>query len=218
MVWFWKRKRDDSREVLEKELQSIHYNLQDSFTRIKQDIKIIKDWVSHLNDRDRDRIKDIQSMEQRLDGLNEAVSYSMLAREQESQQVQQRVGQPQQTAFITAEASTQVIQRNILDDLTDTQRSMFYRAGTLVNEAGQEWVSIKSLATDLYPNKEYDKVRSTTSEYIGVLVDTGLLQKRRKGKQTYIALTNKGESFFKKTNQKTVKKEVIKKRRNNQNL
>ena len=67
-----------------------------------------------------------------------------------------------------------------------------------------------ALAQDLYPGKPYDKVRSTVSEYIGILVDAGLLHKMRKGKQTYIATTQKGQDFFQKNNPKQKKKPIAK--------
>ena len=89
------------------------------------------------------------------------------------------------------------MERTPLDDLTETQKAIFFRLGVFQRESGQEWTALKTLATDLYPGKSYDKVRSTVSEYIGILVDAGLIHKLRKGKQTYLAITEKGKTYFK---------------------
>jgi hypothetical protein len=102
------------------------------------------------------------------------------------------------------------IKRSFLDDLTETQKAMFLRLGAFQRESGQEWTALKTLAQDIYPGKTYDKVRSTVSEYIGILVDAGLIAKTRKGKQTYITITEKGQQYFKKNDKKTPKKQVQK--------
>ena len=102
------------------------------------------------------------------------------------------------------------IRRSFLDDLTETQKAMFFRLGSFQRESGQEWTALKTLAQDIYPGKTYDKVRSTVSEYIGILVDAGLIAKTRKGKQTYITITEKGQQYFKKNDKKAPKKQIQK--------
>jgi hypothetical protein len=61
MVWFFKKKREPGLNY-PRELELIHDNLKDSFLRIKQDIKIMKDWISHLNDRDNIRVQELQEL------------------------------------------------------------------------------------------------------------------------------------------------------------
>jgi len=227
MVWFLKKKRESSLEetnhnelmrmqqalaMYHQDLLRVHENLKQSFIKIRQDISVVQDWISHLNDKDKIKESKIKEIESRLEGVGEALSYAVLATEQKEEMPQEETDH----AFLlsaTTEVEQQEGHQKILNDLTDTQKSMFYRAGMLLKESGQEWITIKALASDLYPNKEYDKVRSTASEYIGILIDAALLNKKRRGKQTYITLTKKGEKFFKQTNKQSVKKEIVKKKR-----
>ena len=224
MAWFWKKRKSEEVDVYQRELLFINQNLRDSFSKIKQDMKLMKDWISHLNDRDREKGKNLELIESRLDEMGEALSYSVLAKDQASLQTSRQPvleetiperGVPTPSSHLQESSSEPEAAwyERILDDLTDTQKSIFYRAGTMLKEAGQSWISIKSLASDLYPSKPYDQIRSTASEYVGILVDSGLLEKRRKGKQTYIGLTKKGESFFTKTKQETVDPQEEQKRR-----
>jgi len=98
----------------------------------------------------------------------------------------------------------------VLGDLTETQKSMFYRLGTLLYESSQEWITTKALAQELYPNKRYDVVRSTLSEYISILIESGLVKKRRKGKLTYLSITKKGVNLFETTKKTKLRKMLIK--------
>jgi hypothetical protein len=147
--------------------------------------------------------------------MNEVVSYAFLSQQKETEkEVQQQKIIPEvSTVFSPGERERNF---DLVEELTDTQKSMFYRAGLLLQESGQEWIALKSLASDLYPEREYDQVRSTTSEYVNVLVDNGLLDKKRRGKHTLISLTKKGNHFFKQIPPDAVKKEEIKEVRKKQ--
>ncbi len=201
-MWFFKKKKEPDFNY-QRELAFIQANLHDSFSKIKQDMKIMKDWISHLNDRDNERVKAIDQMGSRVDELGETLSYVNLAQEQ--MQIAEKSGP---SRVIEELEDAPVPSFDVLDSLTDTQQAMFQRVGLLLNETGQDWLAIKTLASELYPNKVYDQVRSTTSEYVGILVDSGLLEKRRRGKQTYVSLTKNGEQFFKKVKGSTLTKEV----------
>ena len=207
-MWPFKKKKLPELDY-QKELTFIHDNLRDSFSKIKQDMKIMKDWISHLNDRDNLRKKDIEAVNSKISGMDETISYINLALAQK--QPQQEMLPEREIAALPEHLPSP--STDPLDDLTDTQRSIFHRAGLLLRESDQEWIAIKSLAMDLYPHKAYDQVRSTASEYVSILVDNGLLEKRRRGKQTYVGLTQKGEQFFEQATGSALKKTAQKKAR-----
>ncbi|MEK6903926.1 MAG: hypothetical protein AABW64_04765 [Nanoarchaeota archaeon] len=213
MVWFFKKKRE-SEISYQKEIALIHDNLKDSFLRIKQDIKIMKDWISHLNDRDNIQVQELKELQSRVEGMNEVVSYTFLSQQKETEkEVQRQKSIPEVSTVFSPPAERSF---DLVEELTDTQKSMFYRAGLLLKESGQEWLALKSLASDLYPEREYDQVRSTTSEYVNVLVDNGLLDKKRRGKHTLVSLTKKGDHFFKQIPPDAVKRDEIKEVRKKQ--
>lgn len=211
-MWFFKKKKEPEFNY-QKELAFIHDNLRDSFLHIKHDMQVMKDWIRHLNDRDSTQHKKIEEIQKHLEGMNEVVA---------QWDRQEQIIQPQlQTPKVLPEMSTVLPQEregnfNLVEELTDTQKSMFHRAGLLLKESGQEWIALKTLAGDLYPERVYDQVRSTTSEYVNVLVDNGLLDKKRRGKHTLISLTKKGQHYFQKIPPDTSRKEEIKEVRKKQ--
>lgn len=205
MFGFFRKRRDPTLEDYQREMSKINQNLRNSFVKIKQDVKTIREWIDHFHNKHTHHSKKIQHIENKLSELNETVSYSLLAASQKEEpreliQEAQILEDPQEE-----------ITSKVLDDLTDTQKSIFHRVGTLLKESGQKWITIKSLALDLYPNKSYDQIRSTASEYISILIEASLLNKKRKGKQTYITLTKKGEKFFNKS--KKAKKIIARSRK-----
>jgi len=62
----------------------------------------------------------------------------------------------------------------------------------LLNEAGNEWLPISLLTSELYPHKEAKKVRNAVSNTIKPLLDNKLIEKKREGNYVSIKLTEKG--------------------------
>ena len=208
---FFGKKRSETKAI--DHINQISNNLKGSFSKIKSDIKVVRDWLSFFKTKNEEyetRFKDVES---RIDELGQVISYLT----QKDQLYEQKgLLKPQKAAkempYYDFESTSlpAMPEKTPIDDLTETQRIMFFRLGAFQRESGQQWTSLKVLAQDLYPGKPYDKVRSTVSEYIGILVDAGLLHKMRKGKQTYIATTQKGQDFFQKNNPKQKKKPIAK--------
>tara|TARA_Y100000310_G_scaffold122983_1_gene121736 strand:- start:532 stop:1173 length:642 start_codon:yes stop_codon:yes gene_type:complete len=207
---FFGKKRSEKDEAVE-HINQISENLKKSFIRIKTDIKLVRDWLSFFKTKDgeyENRFKDIES---RIDEMGEVIAY-LADKDQTASRTPQRPEKAKEAPYYGTEETHPLpkMKRSFLDDLTETQRAMFLRLGAFQRESGQEWTSLKTLAQDIYPGKTYDKVRSTVSEYIGILVDAGLIAKTRKGKQTYITITEKGQQYFKKNDKKAPKKQVQK--------
>ena len=89
-----------------------------------------------------------------------------------------------------------LIDNQIINDslkaLTVTHKKMFATIFQLQKQLGTNKVSYKSLASVLYRDRGYAEVRSTLSQYISFLVDHGLVEKVRSGKESYISITELG--------------------------
>lgn len=206
-MWFSKKRNEIALPEYREDLEQINANLKHSFIKIKEDIGAIRAWIEYFDSQHKDHKTKFKHMENKLGQLNEIISYTLLTQAQ----------QPQKRLSVTEEKLEEEIEEvleqaprpaylKLLEDLTETQKMMFYRLAVLLKEAGQDWMTMKALATDLYPNKPYDQVRSTTSEYINVLIESALLEKRRRGKQTYIGITEKGKQLVKKAQQEEPQK------------
>ncbi len=203
-MWFSK-KREESDSEYREDLERLNANLKHSFVKIKEDIRAIKEWIEYFEGQHKDHKNKFRHVEGRLSQIDQTVSYVLLAPPKQQAQLIQEEKLEEEVKEILEQAPTPQYLK-LLDDLTETQRSMFYRLSILLKEADQEWMTMKALATDLYPNKQYDQVRSTTSEYVNVLMEAGLLEKRRRGKQTYIGITEKGRQVIKKVQQEEPQK------------
>ena len=197
---FFGKKKSKKSEVNEAlaHVNQISDNLKHSFVRIKSDIKVVRDWLSFFKTRDEDYSKRFIDMESRIEEIGQVMTY--LAERENVVEKQPKVQEKSKEQPYYPKESSNLpprMERTPLDDLTETQKAIFFRLGVFQRESGQEWTALKTLATDIYPGKSYDKVRSTVSEYIGILVDAGLIHKLRKGKQTYLAITEKGKTYFK---------------------
>ena len=168
----------------------INSNLKESFARIKGDMQAIRDWLAYFKDREKDHEQRLKNIESRIEEIGEVLVYM---------QEDSPATEEQDEIIFVDEQDEKMPRTKVLDDLTDTQKSMFYRLGTLLYESSQQWITTKALAQELYHDKPYDKVRSTISEYISILVESGLVKKKRKGKLTYLSVTEKGLELFEKT-------------------
>jgi DNA-binding transcriptional ArsR family regulator len=169
-----------------------------------------RDWLAYFKDREQDHEDRLKSIESRLDEISEVLNMMQEAQEAPTQEVRPERG----LVYIEEESEEPGdVNQKIVNDLTDTQKSIFYRLGTLLYESSQEWITTKALAQELYPDKAYDKVRSTLSEYTSILIEAGIVKKKRRGKLTYLSITSKGLSLFDQTKKTKLKKVLIKPRK-----
>jgi len=96
------------------------------------------------------------------------------------------------------EIQTETIEniKTTLTDLTDTQLGLLKKLIALQKENKDNWVLMRSLTEEAYPNKDPLKVRSTISSYLSILEDLGLIQKRRKGRQILLKITERLKEFI----------------------
>ncbi|MBI2499342.1 hypothetical protein HYV88_03820 [Candidatus Woesearchaeota archaeon] len=97
--------------------------------------------------------------------------------------------------------------KKLWDNLTNLQKSMLINIKLLLDEEGKKWVPMKYLAQELYPEKTYPDIKAMISNYTDLLLEHGLLLKRRKGRETYLSLTEKALPFIPKKELKVKQKE-----------
>jgi len=195
-MWFFKKKSNPDSEG---HFQQINSNLKESFARIKRDIQATRDWLTYFKDREQDHEKRLKDTESRIDEIDAILTYMQEAQKQQKNK-QERINIQKE------EVEEDEQPAKILNDLTDTQKAIFLRLGTLLYESSQEWITAKALALEIYPEKPYDKIRSTLSEYTSILIEAGLVKKKRRGKLTYLSITEKGLAFFEKSKKTKLRK------------
>lgn len=88
------------------------------------------------------------------------------------------------------------IGEQLTENLTNLQKSLLLQLKILSNESAQEWISMKYLTQELYPQKNYNDVKSMISNYTDALLQLGLIQKKRKGRQIHLSLTPKADEIL----------------------
>lgn len=204
-MWFGKKRFDgnSSANAGANNLHTINNSLKESFSRIRVDMEAVRGWIDYFKDREKDQEERLKNIESKLEEVSEVVALMGEKKTEVNRDFIMINEDDQETEEETP---------RILDDLTETQKSIFLRLGTLLYESSQEWITTKALAQELYPDKQYDKVRSTLSEYISILIEAGLVKKKRHGKLTYLSITEKGLSLFEKSKKAKLKKILIKKK------
>jgi len=177
VFWFFKRGGD-----FDDRIKHLKKSLVISFDNIKQDMAHIHGKISDVHSTHSSKILEHESrltnMEQKLNMLINLLN----AKEQ--------IKEPRESR-ITTEEIEQI--EDVVDTLTDTQKKSFIILFQLQNQIGKKEISFKSIAKVLYPEKKYNSVRSTISEYFTVLHELGLIKKRRRGKESTVSISELGE-------------------------
>jgi hypothetical protein len=95
--------------------------------------------------------------------------------------------------------STQKIYHNNSDHLTQLEQKGLLFIGKLQNEAGSQYIPVGSLTTNLYPDRNNRKIKTTVSNVLKKLQDQGFIQRERQGNNWYVGLTTNGFEEIKKT-------------------
>ena len=186
---FSKSRTEDS---LDHKISGINENISSSFKKVKEDFQSIGKWIQHFEKND-------QKQEDELLNLKSEIRYlRALLKERHPvvENVREIVKKEPVIEDVVAEDFEESNSTNLLEHFTDTQRAIFSRLGVIQKEGSQLWIPLKQIAQEIYPDKQYDDVRSTISEYMGLLSDAGLVKRVRKGKQTFVSISEKGSKFF----------------------
>ena len=187
--WLFKKKRHKHEEKLDELIR----NLQMSFSNIKKDIAHIHERIKQLDESDSKIVNKLAYLDSSISNLEpklnkiEGIYFNNKIIKEKQIKAKEEVLQ-----------NEVVYHKNILSSLTTTQQELFKTIYSIQQQLETEDISIKSLAKVYYPDKKYEDVRSTISEYLTMLSTLGLVNKKRKGKEAYASLTKTGSQIINK--------------------
>ncbi len=189
MWWFFKKREK------KEDLDTINQSLKNSFNNVKTDLLTLRDWVEN---KEEDQDKNIQEISMKIENIENILGYLVnQSKEQpESREEQINLKQIPQT-------------KKLIEQLTDKQKSYFLQLALLIKESPEGLVPMKNLAENFYPTAEYKDVKSLISSYTDLLETFGLVEKRRKGRNVLLTITEKGKTLIPKNIEK-IKKIPIK--------
>ncbi len=185
MVLLSSKKKRYIEDNYSKQLALLAGHLNSSIFKIKSDMKVVRSYLNHLKNQDLILTHKIKSLESQINNFN-----SLILNFKKSLEIQKP------SPFLLEEKNkSQNIQQNykLLSTLTNTQLDMLQKISQAIQETNQEWIPMKTLTKIFYPNKDYEEVFSTVSEYIKILHELSLVEKKRVSKMVFITLTNQGK-------------------------
>ena len=173
----------------EDKLDNIHTKLHTSFINVKKDIEGISKWITHFKAKHYTHDQNYENLNKEIHNIKEEIRYLknlFIAHYQTKEEPK-----------INKEEILQPIpQEKILESLTLTQKELLKALARILYEHDIESVSLKEIKEEYYPEKSYSEVRTTISQYLDILIELGLVNKKRKGRQTYVSLTEKGKRLL----------------------
>ncbi len=174
MVWWLLKKRD---EEAHKKIDHIHNSIQGSFGNIRKDIEAINEHIKHHNNNSESFHKRLLALERRLIQIEEY----FLQENEESDEETESINKIRITNL-----------PHFLEDLTEAQKRIFFGIHEIESEIKQA-VSLKSLATLLYKDKDYEQIRPLLSSTLTILKELDLIDKKLVGKKVYISISPHGK-------------------------
>ena len=185
VMWWWFRK-GERKPSDDNKWASLAASLKLSFSQVREDINHLTTSDTSQQQKILEFSESIHKIESRIDNLMLAINLN----QQRPSEFPQRTERKENPPKISKEATL-----HIIENLTDTQKSILMTLAQLSKEIPSGWLSLKELATELYPNKRYNDVRTMMSEYTDRLLECGLLEKKRKGREVLVALTEKTKAL-----------------------
>ncbi|MFH1210044.1 MAG: helix-turn-helix domain-containing protein [archaeon] len=191
VFWFFK-KRDDSSE-------DINAKLHSSFSNIKKDMVGISEWISHFKTKHNNHDQNYEFLSKEINTLKEDVKYLkalIVSQYQNQQKIEQTKQEEPKINYNLEEEKIHLPKEKILQSLTLTQVELLKSLARIQYEHDLDSVSLRDIKEEYYPSKNYNEVRTTISQYLDILLELGLVTKKRKGRQIYTSLTEKGKQLF----------------------
>lgn len=185
-MWFFRKKETDE------QWKKLQVSLTNSFSNIKKDINLLKSKQEENNSNTKEIYKRIEFIEKLLPSTIQQPNERRIDLKEE------------EITFLNPKSI-----KEQYDNLTNIQKSILLQLSLLLKESSSEWVAMKILTQEIYPQKKYESVKSMVSNYTDTLLDLGLIEKKRKGRQILLTITEKGYDCLPK--QVKLIKKIIKK-------
>lgn len=189
MWWFFKKKEK------KEDLDIINQSLKNSFNNVKTDLLTLRDWVEN---KEEEQDKNLQEISMKIENIENILGYIVNQKKEEPEEEVNQINLKQIPPT-----------KKLIEQLTDKQKSYFLQLALLIKESPEGWVPMKTLAENFYPTVEYKDVKSLISSYTDLLETFGLVEKRRKGRNVLLTITEKGKSLIPKNIEK-IKRITIK--------
>jgi len=162
---------------IKKELTPMNKALESSFKKIKEEFFLVHKRVDSHHENHGKLMQKLELIELRLLNLERKQPIKELSEEDE-EEIEIK---PLESEW---------------NSLTDLQKSMIEVMAKLHTEGGKRWIPLRQLTEEIYPNKEYHKVRPLVSSYASILIEYDLIKKKRVGKQLFVALSKKSFKYL----------------------
>jgi len=178
MFNLFRRKSGDNQ--LKETIEAMQRSLKISFENIKKDFSTIDKHHKVFHEKHEKHEQRYLDHEEKLRELHERllVVESLLK------------AAPQERQPVLVEEFEDDLPENELDSMTEVSQKICYILAALAQE-NKEMVTLKTLAEEMYPGKDYQKIRSTISQYTTELEELGFVQKKKRGRHVYIKSTEK---------------------------
>lgn len=187
----------------------IHSTLKTSFSNVKQDILHMHKSVSEHKEHTSNKFKELDERIKRIEMILMTKNHLRPELRQE-QVIVQKPQNEEVEETEEAETAAELEGENILNVLKGIPRAelkLFRTLYELQTSLNAKHISYKSLASYLYPGKDYNSIRSTITQFVLRLYTEGLVDKQRIGKETYIKITPNGHRLLKNAKLKKLIKE-----------
>ena len=175
---------------IQKRLGQMDFALKSSFTNIKRDISSHENSLASINTKlteqeklIRQLIAEIARIQKQNPEIISSVEYT------NSNNDQKGLGE---CSVESTERSVTVLRTP--NSLSALHLEILKRIMLLQMETGKRCITMKELAAEVYPTKEYSRIKSTMSEYIKSLHQSGLVEKVQKEK-LYLSYTEKALQY-----------------------
>ncbi len=171
--WFFKREKENFSEI--------HPSIKNSFHNIKQDMAEVTKWIHHFHGVTGTHQSDIQKILERLGQIEEKLDFSEQSPEQKEEN------------RVKSESSDECTETDLKnwEQLTNSQQELAWILLRINKETPGTWLSLTRLAQEkykAYTSQEYDKVRTTLTQYLGILEDFRYVERKRAGNQSFVRI------------------------------
>ncbi len=173
-------------------IDNLSTSVKSSFTNLRKDMEHISKLLHHYDGTMGEHNKRFEQLAKRLLILENKLNQMQRVDPEKESEVHEEPLQQEEMM------EDEVINDSLWESLTETQQKLCWKLAALQKEMPDQWISLKYLAQELYPDKDYNLVRSTLSQFIAGLEELGILKRKRKGKQAYVFSTEKNPCHKKK--------------------
>jgi hypothetical protein len=177
MFNFFRKKSDDSK--LKETIEEMQKSLKSSFGNIKKDFSTIDKHHKGFHEKHEKHEGNHEKHEDRLQQLHERLLV-----------LESLMNNSQKEKIPIEIAPEEELEFDELEEMTEVSQKICYILAALAQE-NKELVTLKNLAEEMYPGKDYTRIRSTISQYTTELEELGYVQKKKKGRHVYIKSTEK---------------------------